>query len=47
MGEWIVLPIKNLKLVTPYPDVRATMEDVTLDELVPMGTPVVIHLYTG
>ncbi len=40
-------PIKNLKLVTPYPRVKSTMENITLDELIPLGTPIVIHLYTG
>lgn len=28
-------PMTNLKLVTPYPNVRATMTHTTLDELIP------------
>ena len=40
-------PIDKLKLVTPYPKARATMNETTLSSLVPMGTPIVLHLYTG
>jgi len=43
-------PVNNLKIVTPYANgsrVRATMDDITLRSLVPAGTPIVLHLYTG
>ena len=40
-------PVDNLKLVTAYPKARATMNDTKLRKLVPSGTPIVMHLYTG
>ena len=40
-------PVDNLKLVTAYPKARATMNDAKLRTLVPAGTPIVLHLYTG
>jgi hypothetical protein len=43
----IAPPVENLKLVTPYPKARATMNETTLSTLVPLGTPIVMHLYTG
>ena len=43
----IAPPVDKLKLVTPYPKARATMNETTLSTLVPLGTPIVLHLYTG
>ena len=43
----IAPPVDNLKMVTPYPKARATMNETTLSTLVPLGTPIVMHLYTG
>ena len=43
----IAPPVDKLKLVTPYPKARATMNETTLSTLVPVGTPIVLHLYTG
>ena len=43
----IAPPVDKLKLVTPYPKARATMTETTLSTLVPLGTPIVMHLYTG
>ena len=40
-------PVDKLLLVTPYPKAKATRNATTLSTLVPAGTPVVIHLYTG
>ena len=40
-------PVDKLKMVTAYPKARATMNETRLRELVPEGTPIVIHLYTG
>jgi len=40
-------PIDKLLMVTPYPKAKATMNETSLSDLVPTGTPVVIHLYTG
>jgi hypothetical protein len=40
-------PVDKLKLVTAYPKARATMKETTLRDLVPAGTPIVLHLYTG
>ena len=43
----IAPPVENLKMVTPYPKARATMNETTLSTLAPLGTPIVMHLYTG
>ena len=40
-------PVDKLLMVTPYPKAKATMNETSLSELVPTGTPIVIHLYTG
>jgi len=40
-------PVDKLKMVTPYPKARATMNDTRLRSLAPAGTPIVLHLYTG
>lgn len=40
-------PIDTLKLATAYPKARATMTTSRLSTLVPAGTPIVLHLYTG
>ena len=40
-------PVDKLLMVTPYPKAKATMNETTLATLVPTGTPVVLHLYTG
>ena len=40
-------PVDKLMHVTAYPKAKATRTATTLSELVPAGTPLVIHLYTG
>jgi len=40
-------PVDKLKMVSAYPKARATMDDTRLRTLVPAGTPIVLHLYTG
>ena len=37
-------PVDNLKIVTAFPDAKVTMRDAKLRELVPRGTPIVLHL---
>jgi len=43
----LTAPVDKLKLVTAYPKARATMNDARLRTLAPVGTPIVLHLYTG
>ena len=40
-------PVDKLMLVSAYPKAKATRTATTLRDLVPAGTPLVIHLYTG
>ena len=40
-------PVDKLLMVTPYPKTEATLNETSLSDLVPTGTPIVIHLYTG
>ena len=39
-------PVDRLRLVTPYPDARATSTELRLSE-VTAGKPAVLHLFTG
>ena len=43
----LAAPVDKLLMVTPYPRAKATMNETSLSTLVPAGTPIVIHLYTG
>ena len=43
----LTAPVDKLKLVTAYPKPKPTMNEVRLNALVPKGTPMVLHLYTG
>lgn len=43
----LAAPVDKLLMVTPYPKAKATMNETSLSELVPKGTPIVLHLYTG
>ena len=38
-------PVELLRLVTPFPEGKATTRELRLSEL--KGKPLVLHLYTG
>jgi hypothetical protein len=39
-------PVERLRLVTPFPEAKATTQELRLSEL-RSAVPVVLHLYTG
>jgi hypothetical protein len=43
----MALPVEQLRLVTPFPEGKATMRGLRLSELCGKGKPLVLHLYTG
>jgi hypothetical protein len=43
----MALPLERLRLVTPFPEGKATLRELRLSELCGKGQPIVLHLYTG
>jgi len=43
----LAAPVERLRLVTPFPEAKATQVELRLSEIRPGGQPTVLHLYTG
>jgi hypothetical protein len=46
MADMSSPPLENLRMVTPFPNVRATSDAVKLSALT-AGVPAVLHMYTS